>query len=34
MSINLADYTELLEDLSPHSRQALEANWHDATKVF
>jgi nitric oxide reductase activation protein len=34
MSINLADYTELLEDLSPHTRQALEANWHDATKVF
>ena len=34
MSIQLADYTELLEDLSPHTRQALEANWHDATKVF
>jgi nitric oxide reductase activation protein len=34
MSIQLADYAELLEDLSPHTRQALEANWHDATKVF
>src|SRR5512143_2560249 len=34
MSINLADYAELLEDLSPHSREALEANWHEATKVF
>ena len=34
MSINLADYAELLEDLSPHSLAALEANWHDATKVF
>ncbi len=34
MSIQLADYAELLEDLSPHSRQALEANWHDATKIF
>jgi nitric oxide reductase activation protein len=34
MSINLADYAELLEDLSPHTRQALEANWHEATKVF
>ncbi len=34
MSFNLADYAELLEDLSPHSRQALEANWHEATKVF
>src|SRR5512143_863253 len=34
MSINLADYAELLEHLSPHSREALEANWHEATKVF
>jgi len=34
MSINLADYAELLEDLSPHSQAALNANWHDATKVF
>ena len=34
MSINLEDYAELLEDLSPHSRKALEANWHEATKVF
>jgi len=34
MSIQLTDYAELLEDLSPHTRQALEANWHDATKVF
>jgi len=34
MSIQLSDYAELLEDLSPHTRQALEANWHDATKVF
>jgi len=34
MSINLADYAELLEELSPHSLAALEANWHDATKVF
>jgi hypothetical protein len=34
MSINLTDYAELLEDLSPHSREALEANWHDAIKVF
>jgi hypothetical protein len=34
MSINLVDYAELLEDLSPHSRQALEANWHDAAKIF
>ncbi len=34
MSINLTDYAELLEDLSPHSREALEANWHEATKVF
>ena len=34
MSIQLTDYADLLEDLSPHTRQALEANWHDATKVF
>ncbi len=34
MSINLADYAELLEDLSPHSRAALQANWHEATRVF
>lgn len=34
MSFNLADYAELLEDLSPHSQDALRANWHEATKVF
>jgi hypothetical protein len=34
MSIKLEDYAELLEDLSEHSRAALEANWHEATKVF
>jgi len=34
MSINLADYAELLEDLSPHSQDALRANWHEAIKVF
>ncbi len=34
MSINLADYAELLEDLSPHSQAALSAHWHEATKVF
>jgi len=34
MSINLADYAELLENLSPHSQDALQANWHEATKVF
>ena len=34
MSFNLADYAELLEGLSPHSQQALHANWHEATKVF
>ncbi|OYY95580.1 MAG: VWA domain-containing protein [Hydrogenophilales bacterium 28-61-23] len=34
MSINLADYAEMLEDLSPHSQEALATNWHDATKVF
>lgn len=34
MAINLDDYAELLESLSDHSRAALEANWHEATKVF
>ena len=34
MSINFDDYTELLEPLSPHSREMLQAAWHDATKVF
>lgn len=34
MSVNLADYAELLENLSPHSQETLHANWHDATKVF
>lgn len=34
MSINLTDYAELLEDLSPHSQEALQANWHKATKAF
>ena len=34
MSINLDDYAELLEDLSPHTRHVLDATWHEATKVF
>lgn len=34
MSINLADYAELLEGLAPHSQEVLHNHWHDATKVF
>lgn len=34
MSIKLEDYAELLEDLSPHARDTLNATWHEATKVF
>jgi hypothetical protein len=34
MSIQLEDYAELLEPLSEHSRNALNANWHEATKVL
>ena len=34
MSINLDDYTELLEGLSEHTQEVLHAHWHDATKVF
>ncbi|OYZ27628.1 MAG: VWA domain-containing protein [Hydrogenophilales bacterium 16-64-40] len=32
--MKLEDYAELLEDLSPHTRDALNAAWHEATKVF
>ena len=34
MSVHLVDYAELLQDLSPHSHAALNAHWHEATKVF
>ncbi len=34
MSINLDDYDELLEPLSPRTREMLLAAWQDATKVF
>ncbi|HEX8980794.1 MAG TPA: nitric oxide reductase activation protein NorD [Parasulfuritortus sp.] len=34
MAITLDDYAELLEDLSEQCRHALDANWHEATKVF
>lgn len=34
MSVNLADYTELLESLPPESKSLLENTWHDAIRVF
>lgn len=34
MSINLSDYTELLEALQPETMALLENTWHDATRVF
>ncbi|MBN8764751.1 MAG: nitric oxide reductase activation protein NorD [Thiobacillus sp.] len=34
MSIKLEDYAELLEDLSPHTRDVLDAAWHEAAKTF
>ncbi|MGA7178286.1 MAG: nitric oxide reductase activation protein NorD [Thiobacillaceae bacterium] len=34
MSVNLGDYSELLDELSKHSQEVLHASWHDATKVF
>ncbi len=34
MSINLEDYAELLEELSPDSQEILRSNWAEATKVF
>lgn len=34
MAIHLDDYAEMLDDLSAHSREALEAAWPDATRVL
>ncbi len=34
MTIQLADHPELLEDLGEHAAQVLEANWHEAARVF
>jgi len=34
MSINLEDYQELLDSLSPALQESLHAAWHEATKVF
>jgi hypothetical protein len=34
MTINLEDYQELLDSLSPELQASLRASWHEATKVF
>lgn len=34
MSINLSDYTELLETLPPETMALLENTWHEATRVL
>jgi hypothetical protein len=34
VSINLEDYQELLDSLSPELQDSLHASWHEATKVF
>lgn len=34
MSVNLADYAELIEDLPDNFRQLLEAEWHEAARVL
>ncbi|MDO9012322.1 MAG: nitric oxide reductase activation protein NorD [Gallionella sp.] len=34
MAINLEDYQELIESLSPELQESLHSAWHDATKVF
>ncbi|MFA5243071.1 MAG: VWA domain-containing protein [Sulfuricella sp.] len=34
MSINLEDYQELLDSLSPALQESLHAAWHEAAKVF
>ena len=34
MSVQLSDYEGLLEELGEQSGEVLEANWHEATRVF
>ena len=34
MSVQLSDYEDLLEELGEQSGEVLEANWHEATRVF
>jgi len=34
MSVNLADYTELIEELPDNHRQLLEAEWHEAARIL
>ena len=34
MAIQLADYPQILEDLGEHASEVLEANWHEAARVF
>lgn len=34
MSVNLTDYSELLESLQPESMSLLENTWHDATRIL
>jgi nitric oxide reductase activation protein len=34
MSINLEDYQELLDSLSPELQESLHASWHEAAKIF
>jgi hypothetical protein len=34
MSINLEDYQELLDSLSPELQDSLRASWHEASKIF
>lgn len=34
MSVNLADYQELIDDLPDNTRQLLEAEWHEAARTL
>ncbi|NWG32289.1 MAG: nitric oxide reductase activation protein NorD [Rhodocyclaceae bacterium] len=34
MSVNLADYQELIDELSESHRQLLEAEWHEAARIL
>ena len=34
MSVNLDDYKELVDELSPESQEILRSTWAEATKVY
>ena len=34
VSVNLDDYAELVDELSPESRAVLRSTWMEATKIY